>query len=110
DADGLVQGSQVKGVSVRLAQSDLACLESVQRMLLRLGIASHIYKDRRAATMAEPPDGKALYPIKPRHELVIVGDNLLQFSEQVGFADSDKAARLARALESYQRTLNRERF
>lgn len=113
DADGSVQGSQAKGVSVRLAQSDLPCLESVQRMLLRLGVASHIYKDRRAATTAELPDGKggkALYPIKPQHELVISGDNLLQFSEQIGFADSDKAARLARALESYQRTLNRERF
>lgn len=113
DADGSVQGSQAKGVSVRLAQSDLACLEAVQRMLLRLGIVSHIYKDRRAAATAELPDGKggrAPYAIKPQHELVISGDNLLQFAEQVGFADSDKAARLNRALSAYRRTLNRERF
>lgn len=113
DADGSAQGSQAKGVSVRLAQSDLACLEAVQRMLLRLGIVSHIYKDRRAAATAELPDGKggrASYAIKPQHELVISGDNLLQFAEQVGFADSDKAARLNRALSAYRRTLNRERF
>ena len=48
DADGTVIGSQRKGVSVRLAQSDLDRLEAVQRMLLRLGIASRIYRERRA--------------------------------------------------------------
>ncbi|HEY8710073.1 MAG TPA: LAGLIDADG family homing endonuclease, partial [Burkholderiaceae bacterium] len=49
DTDGSVQGSQDKGVSVRLAQSDLALLQSAQRMLLRLGIASTIYQNRRLA-------------------------------------------------------------
>ena len=48
DADGSVQGTTAKGVSVRLAQSDLATLEAAQRMLLRLGIASTIYRNRRA--------------------------------------------------------------
>ena len=33
DADGSVQGDQEKGVSVRLSQSDLALLQTVQRML-----------------------------------------------------------------------------
>ena len=44
DCDGSVQGSQRKGVSVRLAQSSLPRLKAVQRMLLRLGIASKIYR------------------------------------------------------------------
>ncbi len=44
DADGSVQGTQAKGVSVRLAQCDLGNLEAVQRMLQRLGIVSTIYK------------------------------------------------------------------
>ena len=51
DADGSVQGNQQKGVSVRLAQSDLPRLQAVQRMLLRLGIVSSLYRrapDRRA--------------------------------------------------------------
>ena len=52
DCDGSVQGTQAKGVSVRLAQSDLPRLEAVQRMLLRLGIASTIYRDRRPAGRA----------------------------------------------------------
>ncbi len=43
DADGSVQGSREKGVSVRLSQSDLPLLAAVQRMLLRLGISSTIY-------------------------------------------------------------------
>ncbi len=113
DADGSVQGSQQKGVSVRLAQSDLPRLEAAQRMLLRLGIASSIYKDRRAAGASLLPDGKGgmkNYAIKPQHELVISGDNLQHFMQQVGFADTDKSQRLERALASYKRTLNRERF
>ena len=88
DADGSVQGSQDKGVSVRLSQSDAELLEGAQRMLLRLGIAS---------TLAQ-------------HELVISGDNLRVFADRIGFADEDKAARLEQALASYRRELNRERF
>jgi ribonucleoside-diphosphate reductase alpha chain len=86
-----VQGTQAKGVSVRLAQPDRTMLEGVQRMLLRLGIASSLYK-------------------RAQFELVITGENVARFSEVVGFADTNKRARLARLLGSYKRTLNRERF
>jgi ribonucleoside-diphosphate reductase alpha chain len=113
DADGSVQGSQDKGVSVRLSQSDADRLEAVQRMLLRLGIASALYRNRREAGSRRLPDGKgghAEYATLPQHELVISGENLLRFHEQVGFADTDKAARLGRALAAYRRALNRERF
>ena len=58
DADGSVEGSQEKGASVRLSQSDLARLEAVQRMLLRLGIASTLYRNRRAEGESILPDGK----------------------------------------------------
>ena len=57
DADGSVQGTQAKGVSVRLSQSNRDDLLAVQRMLLRLGIASTIYSDRRDAGPRELPDG-----------------------------------------------------
>ena len=113
DADGSVQGSQDKGVSLRLSQSDLARLEAAQRMLLRLGIASTIYADRRAAGEALLPDGKGgsrAYPTLAQHELVISGDNVAEFAALVGFAESSKAARLAGALRGYRRALNRERF
>ena len=113
DADGSVQGQQSKGVSVRLAQSDLPRLEAAQRMLLRLGIASTIYRDRRPAGESMLPDGRGgmrPYPTLAQHELVISGDNLAEFAARVGFADTAKANRLKAALSSYRRTLNRERF
>jgi ribonucleoside-diphosphate reductase alpha chain len=113
DADGSIQGSQQKGVSVRLAQSDLARLEAVQRMLLRLGIASTIYKNRRTEGTSILPDGKGgakAYPTKTQHELSVSSSNLAVFAEQVGFADNDKAVNLSSALSRYQRAFNRETF
>ena len=113
DADGSVQGSQAKGVSVRLAQSDLPLLERAQRMLGRLGINSAIYKDRRVAGQSLLPDGKggqAHYLTKAQHELVISGENLKAFHDHIGFADIEKERRLAVALSGYKRVLNRERF
>ena len=113
DADGSVQGSQAKGVSLRLAQSDLARLEAVQRMLLRLGIPSRIYRERRPAGTSLLPDGRGgnrAYATQAQHELVIAGESLARYAELIGFADSDKAARLNRALAGYRRTLNRARF
>jgi ribonucleoside-diphosphate reductase alpha chain len=113
DADGSVQGDQQKGVSIRLAQSDHDDLAVVQRILLRLGIASTIYLNRRAAGYSRLPDGRGgtkQYPTRAQHELVIANDNLTQFAERVGFADAEKAARLATALAGYRRGLNREAF
>ncbi|HXC57064.1 MAG TPA: LAGLIDADG family homing endonuclease [Rhizomicrobium sp.] len=113
DADGSVQGAQGKGVSIRLAQSDPARLEAAQRMLLRLGIASTLYRDRRAAGTSVLPDGKGgskAYATRAQHELAIAGDNLAVFAERVGFSDTDKAGKLKIALANYRRSLNRERF
>jgi ribonucleoside-diphosphate reductase alpha chain len=113
DADGSVQGDQQKGVSVRLAQSDAGTLESVQRMLLRLGIAAHIYLERRATGTSRLPDGKGgkrHYVTRAQHELVVSGENLQRFADLIGFGDVDKATRLADALARYRRALNREPF
>lgn len=113
DADGSVQGAQDKGVSVRLSQSDEVLLQAVQRMLLRLGIASTLYRERRSAGTRRLPDGRggaADYQTLASHELVICNDNLQLFAERIGFQDTDKAARLEEALSAYRRTPNRERF
>ena len=113
DADGSVQGNRTKGVSVRLAQSDLDCLEAVQRMLLRLGIAASIQRNRRAAGSALLPDGQGgqrHYATRAQHELIISGENLQRFLDRIGFADSAKQARLEDLLGGYARRLNRERF
>ena len=113
DADGSVQGNQDKGVSVRLTQVDVGVLEAAQRMLLRLGVVSTIYRNRRPAGLALMPDGKGQsreYPQQAVHELVVAGDNLAEFAERIGFEDDAKSARLAELLASYRRSLNRERF
>ena len=94
DADGSVQGDQYKGVSVRLAQSNLRSLQAVQRMLLRLGIVSSLYLNRRLAGERDLPDGRggmSSYACKDQHELTIARDNLALFEQCIGFHDPEKA-------------------
>jgi ribonucleoside-diphosphate reductase alpha chain len=82
-------------------------------MLLRLGIISTIYKNRRLEGTKILPDGrgdKKEYHVKSQHELVISGSNILSFSELVNFNDTQKSSRLEDLLSAYKRTLNRERF
>ncbi|OGS91647.1 MAG: ribonucleoside-diphosphate reductase, adenosylcobalamin-dependent [Gallionellales bacterium GWA2_60_18] len=113
DADGSVQGSQEKGVSIRLTQIDLGNLKAVQRMLQRLGIVSTIYQNRRPEGMKLLPDGKGgtkEYACQALHELIISGENIGRYAELIGFADSDKMGRLETALANYQRKPNAERF
>ncbi|HEX2888861.1 LAGLIDADG family homing endonuclease [Vineibacter terrae] len=113
DCDGAVIGSQAKGVSIRLAQSDRVRLEAVQRMLLRLGIASTIYAERRAAGMRTLPDGRGGskdYAVLAQHELVIANGNVQRFAACVGFTHMSKATRLKALISAYRRQPNRERF
>lgn len=113
DADGSVQGTQQKGISVRLAQSNLATLEAVQRMLLRIGIVSTIYQNRRTAGVRLMPDSDrnlAPYFCQAQHELVIANDNLTEFRDRVGFQQPEKQAKLNELLSNYKRKLNRDRF
>lgn len=113
DADGSVQGSQEKGVSVRLSQSDADLLRTVQRMLLRFGIVSTLHENRRPAQVRALPDGQGGsgdYACAAQHELVVASDNLAAYADRIGFADTAKADRLGQALSGYQRALNMERF
>ncbi|MDE2398347.1 MAG: ribonucleoside-diphosphate reductase, adenosylcobalamin-dependent, partial [Burkholderiales bacterium] len=113
DADGSVQGHQDKGVSVRLSQADAGLLEAAQRMLLRLGVASTLYRNRYPGGLKLMPDGRdglREYPTRPFHELVLSGENLRRFAEVIGFEDEAKSQRLADCLGHYRRALNRERF
>ena len=113
DADGSVQGNQERGVSIRLSSSDLPGLKVAQRMLLRLGIASTVYPERRPAGMRLLPDGKggkAEYWCQADHELVISNDNLGHFALWVGFKDESKQQRLLVLLQGYVREPNKEQF
>ena len=113
DADGSVQANQDEGVSVRLTQSDPALLAAVQRMLLRLGIASTIHRERQPTGGPPTPDGRGdagLHPTRAVHGLSIRGDNLPAFEARVGFADTHKQMCLDQALQNHRRAPERERF
>lgn len=113
DADGSVQGTQEHGVSVSLCSNNLHNLTIAQRMLLRLGINSVIYQERRPEGQSLLPDGKGsykLYDTKATHELVISNSNLEVFRHRIGFEDSSKLSHLDQLLSNYKRNLNTELF
>jgi ribonucleotide reductase class II len=113
DADGSVQGHQNKGVSIHLTQSNLNTLTAVQRMLLRLGVASTIYQNRKPEGLKLLPDiqrNLAEYYCQATHELVIANDNIAVFQEVIGFQEPSKAKKISILLGGYKLQLNRERF
>jgi ribonucleoside-diphosphate reductase alpha chain len=112
DADGSVQGTHDKGISIRLFQSDFDCLQAVQRMLLRLGIVSSIDKGRDAQekALSNGKERVSLYQTKEQYELIISEENILRFSEIIGFGDVEKSLRLQTLLASYKIVFNKERF
>lgn len=95
DSDGTVISDHKKGISIRFSQRDPGILYAVQRMLLRLGVASKVYKK---------------YNTKAQHELVISKDNVLVFAEGVNFFDSGKSQKLKNLISNYKRKMNKERF
>lgn len=97
DADGSVQGNLDKGRSIRLTQANIPLLEGVQRMLLRLGIKSVLYRNRKEAGLKLMPDGKGgykFYNCKQVSELVISKTSMLIFRKRVSFSDPHKLERL----------------
>ncbi len=113
DTDGTVVGNLKKGASVRLWQNDKNTLYIVQRMLLRLGIASTVYTNRKPAGIKLLPNGKggySEYNISEGNELVISRDNMRVFHDRIGFSSITKQNKLKKLLEGYKRSINRERF
>ena len=103
-ADGSVQGTPEKGVSVRLSSSEISLLKEVQQLLLTFGIPSKIYEERREESEKESPDGKGekkKYDIKAQHDLMISKENLYKFEEKIGFEREDKNKKLRDLLERY---------
>ena len=113
DADGSVQGSQKKGVSVRLTSVELGNLRIAQRMLLRLGINSTLYSNRSSEGNRMLPDGRGglrPYHCQSVHELIVASENIGEFERRIGFSEPSKAARLAENLAVYKRQSNHDDF
>ncbi|MFB6308500.1 MAG: LAGLIDADG family homing endonuclease, partial [Haloarculaceae archaeon] len=112
-ADGSVQGTVEKGVSVRLWSRDADLLGEVQQLLLNFGIASKVYENREEAGTRELSDGRGgtrEYETEAQHELVIVKDNLVRFADEIGFLLDYKNEALDERLSEYDRGPYSERF
>ena len=108
DADGSVQGNTEKGASIRLTSVNLNNLKIVQRMLLRLGIYSKIYNNRRTA--GERKIKGKFYACQACHELVISRDMIDMYRGVVGFNDANKRDRLDAVIASRSRKAYVSRF
>jgi ribonucleoside-diphosphate reductase alpha chain len=111
-ADGSVQGTLTKGTSVRLTSIKEALLREVQLLLLRLGIRSVLYRNRRGASrrpMPGPDRTPVDYDSAPVHEVVVARRSLYAYQRAVGFVIAEKEERLRTALESFTRGPYRDR-
>lgn len=92
-ADGSVQGSKEKGISIRLASNSLKLLKQVQVLLIQFGLLSKIYENRRSEHEKELPDSNRepkTYKCKAQHELIISRESMFLFMDKIGFALSSK--------------------
>lgn len=98
DADGGVQGSVEKGLSVRLGSTEIDSLWAASRMLARLGVASRVYRNRTQAGVRMLPDGRGgqrAYQTQAMHELVVSGRRALErYEARVGFRQPAKVRAL----------------
>lgn len=108
DSDGLVQGNQEKGVSVRLWQANSKRLIVIQRMLARLGVKSRIYFNRKPKRLENIKGVE--YLCESGHELVISNDSLIEYNREIGFSNTNKKMTLDSLISSYKRSPNREKF
>jgi ribonucleotide reductase class II len=106
DSDGHVEGyANDKGFSVRLSQSNIELLKSVQRMLLRLGIKSTIALNHLAGNRSLP-DGKGGYAdfyCKDSYSLIVGADSAKRFVDIIGFANAEKMGKCIRHFDGRKR-------
>ena len=113
DSDGSVQGlNSSHGISIRLSSINLGSLKIVQQILKEWGIISTLSQNRREAGYRELPTNKgdgstASYFCQASHELIISRSAMLDFQKHIGFSDANKRDKLAQALNSYKRAMNK---
>lgn len=113
DADGTVNVDSNKGNSCRLSSIHISNLEIAQRMLLKLGIVSSIYKYRKEAGFRLLPDGNGglkSYFCQANHELHISKENIEKFHKKVGFITPYKQNQLDDIIKNRKRKPNKESY
>jgi intein/homing endonuclease len=116
DADGSVNLGNSTGSSrkISLAQVNKDTLRCVQRMLLRLGVVSKIYTNSKlSGDSTILLDNGKTHTIKTNNllsNLIITGDDMIQYASLVGFSKPDKKQKLANMLLSYKQQPNSQSF
>ena len=113
DEGGTISGGSSEwDVGVRLNSSYPGLLADVQRMVLNFGIASRMYlrSDEPIDSLPAGEGGQQDYKTLPTCELVISGDNVERFAEEIGFLTGHKNAFLAERMGTCKRGLRSERF
>jgi ribonucleoside-diphosphate reductase alpha chain len=88
-ADGTVYDKDEMNRSVRLTSVSKKLLQDVQLLLLNFGVHGHIYnrnkREQAKFTYTTKSGEFRIYDSKSFYELVISGDNLFVFHEEIGF-------------------------
>jgi ribonucleoside-diphosphate reductase alpha chain len=88
-ADGTVYDKDDMHRTVRLTSSSKKLLQDVQLLLLNFGIHGHIYsrskKLQRLFTYTKKNGEQRTYEGKPFYELILNGNNIVAFKEEIGF-------------------------
>ncbi|MCU6709516.1 ribonucleoside-diphosphate reductase [Paenibacillus sp. J5C_2022] len=112
-ADGTVYDKDEMHRTVRLTSASVKLLQDVQLLLLNYGIHGRIYERRKSNQQQfeyETSNGEQrVYKSHPSFELVISGNNIVVFHEQIGFrfvtrkqSALDRIARPSRKLEKFK--------
>lgn len=115
-ADGTVNLGSAggNGKCVFVTSVNLRNLQTIQRMLLRFGIRSRIWKERYNGGETLLPDGKGgrkLYQTQKASRLDISGQaDLRKFAALVGFTLPEKAEKLEKLLSSYRVNPRKQRY
>ena len=104
EADGTVLKAGKSRYAVRLGSISLNLLKQVQALLLNFGIYSSVYESRKKAGIKMLPDSgrnMRVYTVQDFHELNIPGENLIRYTNLIGFISERKNARLNEIIKSY---------
>ena len=96
DTDG---SSDPKFRCITLSQSDLPRLQAVQRMLLRFGICSSVYRKPDRTKKPMIIKGKT-YLRKKEYCLYVGAENTIKFQERIGFKHPEKNERVLESFEN----------
>ena len=102
DTDGSIQGSQQKGYSIRISQSNYELLNVIRLFLLRNNIYSKIRcaHPERNTFLPDGKGGSKEYNCKANYELIISSKRIKEISYYISLKNKDKVKKLQKILST----------